>query len=161
MMLEFINRFEKLVYVLLIAFLVIVLVFAIGQMFFQLLFYFWTCLITNTSLFQDNSELSTALGNFLLVLIAVELLDTMKGYISENVIHVEVVVLLAIIAISRKVILLTPSGPDGLELIGIGIIIVGLAAAYYIIRKAGFTIGSGLEKKPEVKPAEVKPPQTE
>jgi uncharacterized membrane protein (DUF373 family) len=161
MMLEFINRFEKLVYILLITFLVIVLVFAIGQMFFQLLFYFWTCLTTNTSIVQDNSELSTALGGFLLVLIAVELLDTMKAYITENVIHVEVVVLLAIIAISRKVILLTPTGPDGLELIGIGIIIVGLAASYYMIRKAGFTIGSGLAKTPEVKPPETKPPQTE
>jgi uncharacterized membrane protein (DUF373 family) len=95
------------------------------------------------------------------VLIAVELLDTMKAYITENVIHVEVVVLLAIIAIARKVILLSPSGNDGLELIGIGIIIVGLAASYYLIRKAGITIGSGLEKTPEVKQPEAKPPQTE
>ncbi|MGA2698844.1 MAG: phosphate-starvation-inducible PsiE family protein [Methanoregula sp.] len=157
MMLEFINRFEKLVYILLIAFLVIVLVFAIGQMFF----YLWTTLTTAPVLILDNSELSTALGGFLLVLIAVELLDTMKAYITENVIHVEVVVLLAIIAIARKVILLSPSGNDGLELIGIGIIIVGLAASYYLIRKAGITIGSGLEKTPEVKQPEAKPPQTE
>ena len=63
------------------------------------------------------------------MLIAVELLDTMKAYITENVIHVEVVVLLAIIAIARKVILLDPTGTDGTELIGIGVIIVGLAAS--------------------------------
>ena len=153
MMLEFINRFEKLVYILLIAFLVIVLVFAIGQMFW----YLWTTLTTAPILILDNTELSTALGGFLLVLIAVELLDTMKAYITENVIHVEVVVLLAIIAIARKVILLNPqSPPDGVELIGLGILIVGLAVSYYLIRKAGITIGSGLAKPPEVKP-----PQTE
>ena len=86
------------------------------------------------------------------MLIAVELLDTMKAYITENVIHVEVVVLLAIIAIARKVILLDPRRPTEMELIGIGIIIVGLAASYYLIRKAGFTIGSGIPKTPEVKP---------
>jgi uncharacterized membrane protein (DUF373 family) len=157
MMLEFINRFEKLVYILLIAFLVIVLVFAIGQMFWSL----WHALTTTPILNMDNSELSTALGGFLLVLIAVELLDTMKAYIVENVIHVEVVVLLAIIAIARKVILLNPQSPDGGELIGLGIIIVGLAASYYLIRKAGITIGSGPAKNPEVKPPKVKPPQTE
>jgi uncharacterized membrane protein (DUF373 family) len=156
MMLEFINRFEKLVYILLISFLVIVLVFAIGQMFWSL----WSTLTTAPILDLDSTELSLALGGFLLVLIAVELLDTMKAYIVENVIHVEVVVLLAIIAIARKVILLNPSGQDGVELIGLGIIIVGLAASYYLIRKAGITIGSGLVKTPEVKPPETKPPQT-
>ncbi len=157
MMLEFINRFEKLVYILLIAFLVIVLVFAIGQMFW----YLWISLSTAPILVLDSTELSTALGGFLLVLIAVELLDTMKAYITENVIHVEVVVLLAIIAIARKVILLNPSGPTEWNSSASGIIIVGLAASYYLIRKAGFTIGSGIAKTPEVKPSETKPPQTE
>jgi hypothetical protein len=50
------------------------------------------------------------------------------------------------------VILLNPAQTNGLELIGIGIIVVGLAAAYYLLRKAGFTIGSGMEKPPEAKP---------
>ena len=156
-MLEFINRFEKLVYILLITFLVIVLVFAIGQMFWSL----WTTLTTPPILDLNSTELSTALGGFLLVLIAVELLDTMKAYITENVIHVEVVVLLAIIAIARKVILLDPTGTDGTELIGIGVIIVGLAASYYLLRKAGFTIGNGTGKPLEAKQPDSKPPQTE
>ncbi len=59
----------------------------------------------------------------------------------------------AIIAIARKVILLDPAATDGVELIGIGIIIVGLAAAYYLLRKAGFVIGGGVAgKTPEEKP---------
>ena len=48
------------------------------------------------------------LGGFLLVLIGIELLDTIKAYFRENTIHVEIVILLAIIAIARKVILLDP-----------------------------------------------------
>ena len=56
------------------------------------------------------------LGGFLLVLIGVELLDTIKAYFLENAIHVEIVVLLAIIAIARKVILLDPTGMSGFEL---------------------------------------------
>jgi len=146
-MLEFINRFEKVVYMLLIALLVIVLVFALGEMFW----YLWVSVSNAPIGLLENHELTSVLGTFLLVLIAVELLDTMKAYIEENVIHVEIVVLLAIIAIARKVILLDPAETDGVELIGIGIIIIGLAASYYLLRKAGFTIGT-----PKAKPAEEK-----
>ncbi len=59
-------------------------------------------------LLLDNHELTDVLGVFLLVLIGVELLDTMLEYFRENTIHVEIVVLLSIIAIARKVILLDP-----------------------------------------------------
>jgi len=156
MMLEFINRFEKCVYTLLIVLLVIVLIFALGEMFW----YLWTCVSNYPVGLLENHELMEVLGIFLLVLIAVELLDTMKAYITENVIHVEIIVLLAIIAISRKVILLNPADTDGVELIGTGIIIIGLAAAYYMIRKAGLTIGSGNEKHEGAKSPEGKPPQT-
>jgi len=45
------------------------------------------------------------------------------------------------------VILLDPSTTDGMELIGIGVIILGLSAAYFMIKKAGITIGSGLAPK--------------
>ena len=83
-------------------------------------------------------------GAFLLVLIGVELLDTIKAYFRENTIHVEIVVLLAIIAVARKVILLDPaemSGNEfGFELMGIGVIVVGLAGGYYLIKKAGITM---------------------
>ena len=77
------------------------------------------------------------------MLIGIELLDTMMEYFRENAIHVEIVVLLAIIAIARKVILLDPVATTGFELIGIGVVILGLAGAYYLIKKAGLTIGKG------------------
>jgi uncharacterized membrane protein (DUF373 family) len=56
--------------------------------------------------------------------------------------------LLAIIAVARKVILLDPanmtSSEFGFELMGIGVIVVGLSAGYYLIKKAGITITSDL-----------------
>lgn len=45
-------------------------------------------------------ELMDLFGVFLLVLIGIELLDTIKVYLKENVVNVEVVVLVAIIAVS-------------------------------------------------------------
>ena len=138
-MLDEINKFERIIYMVLIVLLGIVLICAIAELVWMII----SGLFTPSISLLDNREIVTILGSFLLVLITVELLDTMKAYIAENVIHVEIVVLLAIIAIARKVILLDPASTDSGELIGIGIIIVGLAAAYYLIKKAGVVIGSG------------------
>jgi uncharacterized membrane protein (DUF373 family) len=142
--LDAVTKFERIVYGALIAMLMVVLVFAVGEMAWELI-----SSLTNPPLplLLDNHELTDVLGVFLLVLIGVELLDTMLEYFRENTIHVEIVVLLSIIAIARKVILLDPGKTDGVELIGIGIIIIGLSVAYFMIRKAGITIGHG--KQPQ------------
>ena len=76
-------------------------------------------------------------GVFMLVLIGIELLDTIKVYLKENVMHVEVVVLVAIIAVARKVVVLKIENIDGLKIIGIAFVIVALAAAYYLIKRTG------------------------
>jgi uncharacterized membrane protein (DUF373 family) len=139
MFLKFVNKFERIIYAVLIALLMVVLCFAVGEL-------VWVLLLNLSNpppLLLENHELTNVLGVFLLVLIGVELLDTMLEYFRENAIHVEIVVLLSIIAIARKVILLDPTTTNGLELIGIGVIIIGLSAAYFMIKKAGITVGKG------------------
>ncbi len=83
----------------------------------------------------DN--LLNVFGVFLLVLIGIELLDTIKVYFREHVIHVEVVMLVAIIAISRKIIVMDYDKYSGLETIGIAVVILALSAGYYLIKKTG------------------------
>ncbi|TVR87199.1 MAG: hypothetical protein EA411_08280 [Saprospirales bacterium] len=78
-------------------------------------------------------------GIFLLVLIGIELLDTIKVYFKENVIHVEVVILVALIAIARKVIVLDFDYYSGIEILGISSIILSLAGGYYLLKKTGST----------------------
>jgi uncharacterized membrane protein (DUF373 family) len=142
-MLEFVGKFEKFFYGALIVLLMVVLVFALIELVWAIV----TAVTYPTVGLLLNAALVEVLGAFLLVLIGIELLDTMMEYFRENAIHVEIVVLLAIIAIARKVILLNPSQTTGLDLIGIGIVIIGLAGAYYMIRKAGITIGpKGLQR---------------
>jgi uncharacterized membrane protein (DUF373 family) len=142
-MLEFVGKFEKFFYGALIVLLMIVLVFALIELVWAII----TTVNYPTAEFFQSAALVEELGAFLLVLIGIELLDTMMEYFRENAIHVEIVVLLAIIAIARKVILLNPSQTTGLDLIGIGIVIIGLAGAYYLIRKAGITFGpKGLQR---------------
>jgi len=145
-MLELIEKFERLIYGVLIAMLIVLLVFAVAELAWEL----FGSLTNPPFLLLENRELVSILSVFLLVLIGVELLDTMLAYFRENAIHVEIVVLLALIAISRKVILLDPTGTDPLELFGIGVIVVGLAGAYFLIRQSGVVLCSaGTKKEPE------------
>jgi len=92
---------------------------------------------SENALLVDLDNLLNVFGIFLLVLIGIELLDTIKVYFKENVIHVEVVILVALIAIARKVIVLDFEYYSGIEILGISAIIICLAAAYYLIKKAG------------------------
>ena len=48
-------------------------------------------------------------GYFLLVLIGVELLETLKAYVRKDAIHVRVVLEVALIAMARKVIIEVPT----------------------------------------------------
>ena len=148
-MIELVNKFEKGVYAVLMGLLMLVLV---GSL-LDLVWLLSGALLLDSPGILESHELISVLGAFLLVLIGVELLDTIKAYFRENAIHVEIVVLLAIIAIARKVILLDPTGMTafefGFELMGIGVIVVGLGAGYYLIKKAGITFGGGKVEKGE------------
>lgn len=138
---QIIDRFEKIIYAVIIVMLLVVLV---GAM-FELLQLMKKYLFDDSPLVLVSSEVIGLLGAFLLVLIVVELLDTIKAYFKENKIHVEIVILLAIIAVARKVLLLDPGLMSpyefGFEMMSIGVIILGLTAGYYLVKKAGITVG--------------------
>jgi uncharacterized membrane protein (DUF373 family) len=85
----------------------------------------------------DLDVLMDLFGVFLLVLIGIELLDTIKVYFKKHDIHVEVVMLVALIAIARKIILLDFDKYSGIEVLGIASIVIALALGYYLIKKAG------------------------
>lgn len=142
-----IEKIEKGIYAALMVMLVVVLITAMADLAVLL----FAALLTTSPILMESHEMINVLGAFLLVLIGVELLDTIKAYFRENTIHVEIVILLAVIAVARKVILMDPSNMNGFEygfeMMSIGVIIVGLTAGYYLIKKAGITVGPGGVKK--------------
>ena len=90
-------------------------------------------ILTPPILILQVSELLEIFGLFLLVLIGIELFETMEIYIKENVVHVEVVFTVALIAIARKVIILDLKKVGSSTLLGIGAIILALSLGYYLI----------------------------
>jgi uncharacterized membrane protein (DUF373 family) len=81
----------------------------------------------------EIDELLDIFGFFLLILIGVELFETIRSYLSEHVVHVEVVVEVALIAIARKVIILDIKEVTAASLVGIATIITALAIAYFVV----------------------------
>jgi len=82
------------------------------------------------------NELLNIFGFFLIVLIGLELVETLKVYIVDEKVHVEIVFLVAIIAITRKVIILDVKHMEPLNLIGIACIILALSIGYFVLKKA-------------------------
>ena len=74
-------------------------------------------------------------GYFLLVLIGVELLETLKAYLKKDVIHVRVVLEVALIAMARKAIIEEPNAVPGLTLFGLAALILALGIAFYFERQ--------------------------
>lgn len=83
-------------------------------------------------LILEVEELMELFGIFLLVLIGIELLETIKHYYMHGKIELTVIFTVALIALSRKIIIFEPQKYDPMTLIGIGVIILALVAGYWV-----------------------------
>jgi uncharacterized membrane protein (DUF373 family) len=107
-------------------------------------------IITPPIVLLEVNELLEIFGFFLLILIGVELLETIKAYLKDNVIHVEIVIEVALVAVARKVIVLDLSEYDGLTVLSIAALIITLAGAFFLERRARrvkATVPSGQESR--------------
>lgn len=77
------------------------------------------------------------LDRLLLIFIALEVLQNVTAYLRDQVVQIELVLLTALTAVARKVIVLPPGTENKPALMaGFGVIVVGLAAAYWLVRRA-------------------------
>ena len=130
-MLDMLKKFEKAVTVALVAMMAVVVLLATIELGWIIV----KDIITPPVLLLEIEELLDIFGLFLLVLIGVELLETIKAYLKDNVVHFEVVLTVAMIAIARKVIILDVKELPSMTLVGIAAIIVALAAAKFYYSK--------------------------
>ena len=131
-MLKVIEMFERVINVVLLVMLAIVVLLATIDLGWIIV----KDILTPPVLLLEVDELLELFGAFLLVMIGLELLDTVKTFITKKTIHVEVVLLVGIIAIARKVVILEPKAMDALTLVGIAAIIFALTAGYYFVKLA-------------------------
>jgi uncharacterized membrane protein (DUF373 family) len=84
-----------------------------------------------------DGSLINLLDRLLLIFIALEVLQNVTAYLRDQVVQIELVLLTALTAVARKVIVLPPGTENKPALMaGFGVIVVGLAAAYWLVRQA-------------------------
>jgi len=72
-------------------------------------------------------------GLFLIVLLGLELLEMVKAYLHDDLIHAEVVLIVALIALARKVIIMEFHEPSPLTLVGVAVLVLSLAISYRLV----------------------------
>lgn len=97
-----------------------------------------TVLYTSLFSFDSPGFLKTAIteifGLFLSVLIALEVLKNITVYIRKHVVQVELVIVTALTAVGRRLIILDLEAVQGLNLVGFAIALSALSISYWIMR---------------------------
>ena len=97
-------------------------------------------LLTGSEATWLGDDLIKVLGDLLTVLIALEVLQNITSYLRRHVVQIELVLVTALTAVARKVIVL-PTGAENKPqlLVGLGIAVVSLSAAYWLVKRANAT----------------------
>jgi uncharacterized membrane protein (DUF373 family) len=131
-----VEKFEAIIIGLLQLLLMIVVTIATAHL-FQLLL---TRLPSSWSEIKSADDLhivmQRAFGGVLIVVLGLELIETLKVYFREHKVRVEVILIVSLIAVGRHIIQVDYEHVDGMQMIGIGGLIIALAAGYYLIAKS-------------------------
>ncbi len=130
-MLKWLNRYEHAITLTLVILMMVVVTLAT----LDLIRGIYKEVIQPPHIFIEVEKLLDIFGLFLLVLIGIELLETIRAYLREHVIHEEVILAAALIAVARKVIVLDVGKMQASTVLGIAAIILTVAAAYWIVKR--------------------------
>jgi uncharacterized membrane protein (DUF373 family) len=81
-----------------------------------------------------HGVLQKGIGGVLIVLLGLELMETLKTYFSEHHIRVEVILVVAIIAVGRHIIKLDFEHVSASLMLGLSALVIALAAGYCLVR---------------------------
>jgi uncharacterized membrane protein (DUF373 family) len=95
-----------------------------------------TDLMQPPGFFLGVDDLFDIFGLFLMVLIGLELMTSIEMYLDSNTIHAELMFLVALTAVARKVVILDAKSIDAMTVFAIAALVVALSGGYYIIKKS-------------------------
>ena len=87
----------------------------------------------STRFLVSIDELLEIMGQFLIILVGFELLETVKAYLRDEAIHAEVVLIVALIALARRVIVVEPSDVSALTLLAEAGLMLSIAGSYRLV----------------------------
>ena len=110
-------------------------------------------LLAPPMLLLDIKEMLTVFGFLLMVLIGLELVESIKIYLEQDVFRVEVVILVSIIAVTRKIIIIDYDSVSYQMVLSLAALMVALSAGFFLVKRAvtlsrSKKIGSDNEQAP-------------
>ncbi|NJL83817.1 MAG: hypothetical protein HC890_14400 [Chloroflexaceae bacterium] len=129
--LQGIHKIENLVSKVLSVALIIVILFSL----FELVLILSQDLLVAEPLGFFGKTLIEIFGLFLNILIALELLENITAYLRKHIVQVELVLVTALIAIARKIIIFDPKQFEKVDLIALAIGCLALSVSYWLIRR--------------------------
>ena len=126
------KKFEQLIVLTLMVFMMIAVLLSTIEVGIIL----WEQMILPPVMLLDVKEMMVVFGLILMVIIGLELLETIKAYLDKQVIHAEVVLLVALVAVARKVIILDYKEITPEMLVAIAALVIALSGGFWVVRKA-------------------------
>lgn len=94
-----------------------------------------------------GDKLTRVLGDLLNILIALEVMQNITSYLRRHVVQIELVLITAMTAVARKVIVLPPGAESKPQLLaGLGVAVLALAAAYWLVRQVNVQVARSRTK---------------
>ena len=129
MLIKYINRFQTLI----IKTIMVMMVIVILSSMLEIIWIVFTDFLTPPYLLIGVDQILDIFALFFLIIIGIELLETVKMIIIESSMNVDVIILVGITAVVRKILIVDLKNTDPLFLVGMGILIVALAGTYYLV----------------------------
>jgi uncharacterized membrane protein (DUF373 family) len=130
--LQVVTRFERSLAKVLAAALLLVLVVAALQLLLLL-----GIDLADLQVNWTGEGLIRLLDEILVILIALEVLQNLTAYLRDHVVQIELVLITALTAVARKVIVMPPGAHKSPgELVGLGVAVLALAGAYWLVRQS-------------------------
>lgn len=129
--------------------LAIVIVFVIMFSAVDIVVLIFSRILKSSNYLISIEHIVDILGAFLTVLIAIEIYQNIVLYLKEDVIQVKAVLATAVIAVSRKVIIMDFSSAQPLSVLALGGIVLSVALAYWLVRSERRTAKAVFPKESE------------
>jgi uncharacterized membrane protein (DUF373 family) len=78
-----------------------------------------------------------AFAGILLIVLGLELLETLRVYFAHHRVRLEIILVVAMIAVSRHVIVLDFEHLSGASIAGIAALVLALAGGYFLVKRTG------------------------
>lgn len=139
------EKFERIVVLTLMAFMMLSVLLATIEVGVIL----WQQMIKPPFMLLDVKEMMEVFGFILMVVIGLELLETIKAYLDKRVIHVEVVLLVAIVAVARKIIIMDYKEITPQMILAVAALVIALSVGFWAVRRALNTTDTSIKTPPK------------